>query len=70
MTTEKFKADLALARTELAATTADAMAFVRAGRAFGGQWKAAVERERKAHKRMQWVLNSPLVPSVGWKQEP
>jgi Skp family chaperone for outer membrane proteins len=70
MTTEKFKADLALARTELAAATADAMAFVRAGRAFGEHWKAAVEREREAHKRMQRVLNSPLVSSVGEKQEP
>jgi hypothetical protein len=70
MTTEKFEKDLALARRELAAATAEVMAFVRAGRAFGEHWKAAVERERKAHKQLQWVINSPLVPSVGGKPEP
>lgn len=69
MTIEKFEEDLALARTELAAATAYVMAFVRAGRSFGDQWEAAVEREREAHKRMQQVLNSPLASSVDWKQE-
>ena len=54
MTTEKFKADLALARTELAAATADVMAFVKAGKAFGERWDTSIEREREAHKRMQW----------------
>jgi hypothetical protein len=47
--------------------TADFMAFVRAGRAFGDQWEVAVERERQAHKRMQRVLNSPLACE---KQDP
>ncbi len=70
MTIEKFEEDLALARTELAAATADVMAFVRAGKAFGDQWEAAVEREREAHKRMQRVLNSPLASSLSGKQEP
>jgi hypothetical protein len=69
MTIEKFEEDLALARAELAAATADVMAFVRAGRSFGEQWEAAVERERKAHKRMQRVLDRPLVLWSG-KQEP
>jgi len=50
MTIEKFEEDLALARMELAAATADVMAFVRAGRAFGDQWETAVDREREAHK--------------------
>ncbi|RON14806.1 hypothetical protein BK662_14960 [Pseudomonas frederiksbergensis] len=70
MTIEKFEEDLALARTELAAATADVMAFVRVGRAFGEQWEAAVEREREGHKRMQRVLNSPRGSSVDGKQEP
>jgi hypothetical protein len=70
MTIEKFEEDLALARAELAAATAEVMAFVRAGRAFGEKWEAAIEREREAHKRMQRVLNSPVASFVGGKQEP
>jgi len=67
MTIEKFKAELALARTELDAATADVMALVRAGRAFGERWDAAIEREREreARKRMHWALHSPLASSVG-----
>lgn len=65
MTIEKFKAELALARTELDAATADVMALVRAGRAFGERWDAAIEREREARNRMHWALHSPLASSVG-----
>ena len=70
MTIEKFKEDVARAHAELVATTEDVMALVKAGKAFGEQWELAIEREREAHKKMQWVLNSPLAPSVNARQEP
>jgi hypothetical protein len=70
MTVEKFQEDVAKARAKLVAATEDVMALVRAGKAFGERWDAAIERERQAHKRMQGVLNSPLISSGGGKQEP
>jgi hypothetical protein len=43
MTSEKFEEDLAHAQTELTAATEDVMSFVRAGKAFGDEWRAAVK---------------------------
>lgn len=67
MTVEKFQEDLAGARAELVAATEGVMALVRAGKAFGECWDAAVERESQAHKKIQWVLNSPLASSLEGK---
>jgi hypothetical protein len=64
MTSEKFEEDLAHARTELTAATEDVMSFVRAGKAFGDEWRAAVKREREAHRRILWIPESAMASSL------
>jgi len=60
MTTEKFNDDLQRTRLELNAAISQVMDLVNAGAAFGNTWHAAIERERKAHQAMRWLLDSPF----------
>lgn len=60
MTTEKFNDDLQRTRLELNVAISQVMDLVRAGAAFGDTWHTAIERERKAHQTMRWLLDSPL----------
>lgn len=61
MSTEKFIEDLHQARQELDAATAEVMALVKPNKAFGEQWHAAIERERRAHHTLRWLMESPVV---------
>ncbi|WP_223532709.1 hypothetical protein [Pseudomonas sp. GL-RE-20] len=61
MTTDGFKDEVRLVRQELTTAMATVMDLARAGKAFGGEWDTAVERERKAHKKLRQLLNGPLV---------
>jgi hypothetical protein len=70
MTVTEFQADLARANVELVTAIEDVMALVRARKAFGERWKAAVERESKAHKNMHCILNSYLKSTVTDERRP
>lgn len=65
MTTERFNLDLEQARNELMAATAQVMELVRAKKTSGNAWKSAIERERKAHETIAWLLDSPLASRTG-----
>lgn len=65
MTTEKFAEDLQRAHLELKAAIAEVMRMVNERKAFGAHWQAALERERKAHQTMKWLLDSPLARLIG-----
>ncbi|SED15219.1 hypothetical protein SAMN04490185_2874 [Pseudomonas frederiksbergensis] len=64
MTVEKFNEDLLKARMELKTAMTDVMDLVNSKKTFGGEWKAAVERERKAHETMRCLLDSPLASRI------
>jgi len=53
MNTEKFKDDLQQACSELKAATTQVMDLVRAGKAFGDAWHAAIDWERKASSQVK-----------------
>jgi hypothetical protein len=57
MTTEKFVEDLQQAHLELKAAMAEVMVLVNAGKAFGANWHATIERERRAHEAIQRLLD-------------
>jgi hypothetical protein len=65
MSTQKFIEDLHQARQELDAATAEVMALAKTQKAFGVQWHAALERERRAHHTLRWLMESPVVFGKG-----
>jgi hypothetical protein len=60
MSTQKFIEDLHQARQELDAATAEVMALVNTHKAFGEQWHAAIERERRTHHTLRWLMDNPV----------
>jgi len=59
--------EVVVIKTELMAANRDVLELVRAGRAFGADWKDACERQHKAFKSFRRIINQPCVPAASFK---